>query len=322
MQLILLLGAGVSVPSGLPTAPELTDRLFHDAYHDDGAGNFSPGPDPDPQHGASDITRRVRELLRLLRIHDNDDIQRVGLAPRSGGFSSSGAIYRGTSTYEDLFFLCQQIGLWNIGLSDNSLTTPFMESIERKAQALLRGPSFERRLCDLATLGDQASFFIESVVADALRQKYLAGLDLVGELAATPTIDKLHIVTLNHDTLLEQYLSSNGLEFIDGFGEPDGDVRWSDDCVYDAPSPRVRVIKLHGSVNWYSFLHAGRAWTAIPLRADLAPAKDADGKLLTTWRGVYGDMHFRFNEVLRRCERMIMSGYGWGDTAISFQLDT
>jgi hypothetical protein len=159
-------------------------------------------------------------------------------------------------------------------------------------------------------------------VADALRQKYLAGLDLVGELAATPTIDKLHIVTLNHDTLLEQYLSSNGLEFIDGFGEPDGDVRWSDDCVYDAPSPRVRVIKLHGSVNWYSFLHAGRAWTAIPLRADLAPAKDADGKLLTTWRGVYGDMHFRFNEVLRRCERMIMSGYGWGDTAISFQLDT
>jgi hypothetical protein len=336
MQLILFLGAGVSVPSGLPTAEVLTDRLFSEVYHDDGKGTFSPGPGP--EFSASDVTERVRELLRLMRIHDIIDIQRVGLSPGAEGFTSSGAIYRGTSTYEDLFFLCQQISLWNSGLSDNSLTTPFMESIERKAQGLLRGASFEGRLWDLARLGQPASDFIESVVADALRQKYVAGFELVRELATAPGVEKLHLVTLNHDTLLEQYLTTNGVEFVDGFGGRDGDVRWSDDCVFDAPSPRVRILKLHGSVNWYSFARAGRARTAI-LETGVAAAKDGNGKLLTQrfrrpsflsginkmvsyQRGIYADIHFRFNEVLRQCERIIMSGYGWGDTAISFQLDT
>jgi hypothetical protein len=33
-------------------------------------------------------------------------------------------------------------------------------------------------------------------------------------------------------------------------------------------------------------------------------------------------MHFRFHQLLRRCKLMVMSGYGWGDTAINFRLDT
>lgn len=339
MQLILFLGAGVSVPSGLPTAATLTGRLLHDPYHDDGDGNFSPGPIANPQCGEVDLAQRIREFLQLLRTYDSADILRVGLTPRGDGYMSSGAIYRGTTTYEDLYFLCQQISLWNCGLSDNSLTTSFMESIERIAQGLFRGQSLEARLCDLATLGDQAAIYIETVVADNLRQNYVRGFDLIRELSTAPEVGKLYIVTLNHDTLLEQYLSAKDIGYIDGFGEPDGDVRWSEDSVYDAPSPWVRIVKLHGSVNWYSFLHAGRAQAAIPLNADPASPKDASAKVLTPWarrpsflsginktvhyqRGIFGDMHFRFSEVLRKCERMIMSGFGWSDSAIAFQLDT
>lgn len=33
-------------------------------------------------------------------------------------------------------------------------------------------------------------------------------------------------------------------------------------------------------------------------------------------------MHFRFHQLLRQCELMVMSGYGWGDTAINFRLET
>jgi hypothetical protein len=146
-------------------------------------------------------------------------------------------------------------------------------------------------------------------------------------------------VTLNHDTLLEQYLSANNIPYIDGFGEPDGDVRWAEDSVYDALMPRVRLLKLHGSINWYSFSRAGRAHTAIPLNADPSHRKDANGEALTALtrrpsflsgtnktvhyqNGIFGDMHFRFAEVLRKCERMIISGFGWSDSAITFQLDT
>jgi hypothetical protein len=212
-----------------------------------------------------------------------------------------------------------------------------MEYIEGRAHGLLSGRSTKARMSDLATLGEQARGFIESVVAETLRQKYRAGFKLILELAVSPQIKQLNIVTLNHDTLAEQFLAANGVEFVDGFGKRDGDVRWSDDRVYDAPSARVRLLKLHGSVNWYSFGDSA-ARTAILLRANPAAIKDGKGQQLEPFRGpsflsginkatayqrgIYADIHFRFYEILRSCDHMVMSGYGWGDTAINFQLDT
>jgi hypothetical protein len=336
MKLLLFLGAGVSVPSGLPTAAKLTDQILYDTNHHERKGLFSPGHHSVPSSQVSDLTHRIRRLLRFLIKHDARDIKRVGYYPTRDGIRSSGAIFRSTPTYEDLFFLCQQISLWNIGLSDNSLTTPFMDHIERRAHGLLSGRSTKARISDLAALGGPSCAFIESVVAETLRQKYLAGFDLILELAASRQIRQLNIVTLNHDTLVEQFLAANGVGFVDGFGECDGDVRWSDDRVYDAPSARVRLLKLHGSVNWYSFGDSA-ARTAMLLGANPAAIKDGKGQQLEPFRGpsflsginkatayqrgIYADIHFRFHELLRSCDHMVMSGYGWGDTAINFQLD-
>lgn len=322
MKLLIFLGAGVSVPSHLPTAMELTDKLFSLPSLDD------------------EETRRIRGLLKLLREYDTADIGRVGLYQAGEGFRASGAIYRGgASTYEDLFYLCQQINLWCMGLSDNSQTTPFMESLERKAGELLNGASFDARMNDLAKLGRPACSYIESVAAQTLRQEYVAGFDLLLELALEPNIQELNIVTLNHDTLVEQFLSANEIEYVDGFGARDGDVRWSDDRVYENTNTRVRLLKLHGSVNWYSLKHGNIPKTAMLLGNDLSCARDASGselkaerltpsflsglhKSVSYHRGFFADVHFRFLELLRRCNRMIMSGYGWGDTAINFQIET
>ena len=38
-------------------------------------------------------------------------------------------------------------------------------------------------------------------------------------------------------------------------------------------------------------------------------------------QGIYADLHYRFHEALRQCDRMVMSGYGWGDTGITNQID-
>ena len=177
---------------------------------------------------------------------DTDDIQRVGAL---GDGTASGAIYRGAaSTYEDVFFLCQQISLWNIGLSDNSLTTPFMERIERKARPLLRGRRIAARLSDLASMGRLGCAFIESAVAKALRAKYRSGLDLILALAKSSKVQQLNIITLNHDTLVEQFLSAHKVPLVDGFGPQDGDVRWFDDSVYESaagPRPAVQASRLY-----------------------------------------------------------------------------
>lgn len=322
MKLLIFLGAGVSVPSQLPTAMELTDKLFQSSAIN------------------NEETRRVRGLLRLLQEYDTADIRRVGLYQHGEGFRASGAIYRGdASTYEDLFYLCQQLNLWCMGLSDNSQTTPFMESLERSAGALLNGTTLEARLNDLSKLGRPACSYIESVTAETLRREYVTGFDLLLELALDPTVEVLNIATLNHDTLVEQFLSEKGIDYVDGFGERDGDVRWSDDRVYENPCARIRLLKLHGSVNWYSFKHGSGLKTAILVGNDPSCARDASGvelraerlspsflsglnKSVSYHRGFYADVHFRFLELLRRCNRMIMSGYGWGDTAINFQLET
>lgn len=336
MKLILFLGAGVSAPSGLPTATQLMDRIMHGTYHQEESHIYRAGPCTDPALRAKDLTPRIRRLLKILMAHDIRDIKRVGYYPVRRGFRSSGAIYRGTSTYEDVFFLCQQISLWNTGLSDNSLTTPFMECIERMAGGYLFGRTIKARISDLATLGSQACDLIETVVADALRQKYCAGLDLLLELATTPAIEQLNIVTLNHDTLAEQCLSAHGVDFVDGFGSADGDVRWSDDRLYDSSTARVQILKLHGSVDWYRF--AGSARTAMVIGDSELTVNDGSGKRLkplflrpsflsginkATWyqRGIYADIHFRFHQLLRSCGHIVMSGYGWGDVAINFQLD-
>ena len=120
MKLILFLGAGVSAPSWLPTATQLMDRIMHGTYHQEESHIYCAGPCTDPALRAKDLTPRIRRLLKILMAHDIRDIKRVGYYPVRRGFRSSGAIYRGTSTYEDVFFLCQQISLWNTGLSDNS----------------------------------------------------------------------------------------------------------------------------------------------------------------------------------------------------------
>ena len=337
MKLILFLGAGVSVPSGLPKVDELTQSIFRKAYHQVSYNQFSLGHQPDSPLRAADVTTRIRRLLRLLSKHDERDIKRVGYSPADK--RSSGAIFRGPTTYEDLFYLCQQMSLWGNGLVDNSLVTPLMEIIERKSGGLLVGRSAMARMSNLGRLAEQACFFIESVVAGELQPKVMAGFDLIYELATASWIEQLNIVTLNHDTLVEQFLTEKKIDFADGFGERDGDVRWYADGVYDSDHTKVRILKLHGSVNWYSFSVNGRPQPAIFLGTDTEHIRDGQArqlkpqfrrpsflsginKAVAYQRGIYADMHFRFHQLLRQCELMIMSGYGWGDSAINFRLDT
>jgi hypothetical protein len=89
-------------------------------------------------------------------------------------------------------------------------------------------------------------------------------------------------------------------------------------------------------VDWYRF--SGSPKTAILLGNNPYTARDDAGKQLTPMfgrpsflsginkvasyqRGIYADIHFRFHQLLRTSDQIVMSGYGWGDTAINFQLD-
>lgn len=214
-----------------------------------------------------------------------------------------------------------------------------MDVVEQKAGNLLEGKNRDARIINLYHLAVEGARFIEWVVVEALHTEHTIGLDLVVELANSHEIDRLDIVTLNHDTLIEKLFTENNIRFVDGFGHQDGDVRWYDDSVYDAKNARVRLIKPHGSVNWHSFIVNGRPHPAIvvgqnsnPLQRYNEKSKELKShvktpsflsganKILSYNKGIYSDMFFRFHEFLREHELMVMSGYGWGDIAINYRL--
>jgi hypothetical protein len=312
MNLIVFFGAGISIPSGLPAAKELTDRIFAPRRFDD------------------ESNQKIQDLLELIRNYDQTDITSNGA---SAFFRSE------VPTYEDVFYLCQELVYWGNGWSDHSLTTAFLEKLQRQAGRFLAEKS--RSYSDLAIIHTArlCCDYITDTVAQTLRRSYVRGLDCLVDVAKSPMVSQLSIATLNHDTLVEQHLTACDIGFADGFGPRDGAVRWRDDATFDNPEIKARIFKLHGSVDWYQITDtAGGQRLAIVPETDLADIRNGAGASLSASpprpmiltglnksvsynRAAYSDFHFRFWDALRRSNRMVMCGYGWGDEAISAQIE-
>jgi hypothetical protein len=317
MKLILFLGSGVSRASGLPLAGELTEAILS-----------SPKVDsPYSRLREPELRERIKSLLRVMVDFETRDAKETN------------ALFRGPTSYEDLFHLCEEITNWRMGLADNSALSALIKALERRARPVLNGAHLAERLNDLGLLARDARLLIQSVTRTMLRAKEPAGLNLIVDLARCERISQLNIITLNHDTLVEQLMERNSVELVDGFGPPDGDVRWYDDRLYDTPLTAARLFKLHGSINWYRFLVDGLPRTAVVRGDSRGEVLDGQRKPLQRWikdasfltggnkairyqHGIYLDLLFRFQEVLRNCDVMLMCGYGWGDAAINLRLDT
>ncbi len=326
--MLLFLGSGVSVDSGLPGVIPLTDTLLNDDHFSETARSDNrPGSIPEAQ-----------ALLRFLAELDAHYLSSIAPYASKGTYACTGAAFRAYTSYEDLFYLCKQITQSGMGLADDATTGALVDIVEQRAGKLLNGDVPNARKIYLYHLAQRGSELIERVVAEQLHADKVKGLDLVLELALTNEIAHLDIVTLNHDTLVEQLLTQNGVSFIDGFGRPDGDVRWYNDSLYDkVGKDRIRIVKPHGSVNWYSPTVEGKPCPAIVVSNSLDSCRTADGALLAITlkkpsfltggnkvlaynRGIFSEMFHRFHLMLRENRRMVMSGYGWSDPGVNFRL--
>lgn len=336
--MLLFLGSGVSRASGLPGVKEITNRILNDACDSDAERTRQYRWSGHDKHQSTGLVRKAQRLLRLLA--QIDEHYRISIAPsESGGqYRHTGSIYRQDTTYEDLFYLAEQIRDCCVGLTDEAPVGAFVDIVEQRAGDLLESENRDARIINMYHLAAEAVRYIEWAVADSLQVEHVTGLDLIVELARSDQIDRLDIITLNHDTLVETLLAEKNINVADGFGAIDGDVRWHDDRVYDADNARVRLVKLHGSINWYKFRVSDPQLAAIMPGADPLQCHDANGrklesalrtpsflsgvnKILAYNKGVYADVFFRFHQFLREHRTIIMSGYGWADTAINFRLE-
>ena len=70
----------------------------------------------------------------------------------------------------------------------------------------------------------------------------------VGRQGISQPVDYL---VLNYDTIVEDSLAIERIPYADGLSG--GATAWWDDSAFDADGVSTRVIKLHGSINWYQF---------------------------------------------------------------------
>lgn len=334
--MLLFLGSGVSVPSNLPSVQQITDLVL---------GNESglvrrqpPGLDPVTldSYLAPEASDDVYFFLRVLRDIDNESRREMACYWAGKQYKKSGAIYRDCTTYEDLFSMCEQIRWNGEGLNDEASVCALVELAQLRAYGILGIGGRSSRLVRLYSLARQATRLIELVVSKSLYCTCPVGLDVVPILASVGALD---IVTLNHDTLVEQVLSGAKIPFSDGFGPPDGAVRWQDNFSLQRPDMGVRLIKPHGSINWKTFLVGPSVKLGLveDIERDGWMDKDGNelrpylrqsnfltgaGKLVSYNSGIFAEMTYQFHHALRSNDLLVMSGYGWGDIGVNLRIES
>ena len=299
--MILFLGSGVSLASGLPSVAAIQEALLSDVSN-------------------PTIVRFLKTLIEL----DSDYLQHS--APSfsfKGNIVHTGQIYRTQTTYEDLFYLASQVVTNGEGLKADLNAEALTQLLCKHCKSFLNGETLDEKKICLHKLCNQNKYFIENTVANLLKSDQIVGLDLVLELAKSKNLQHLNIVTLNHDILVEQVLTQHQIAYTDGFvtGEEENLRIFKD---FYAESEKIKVLKPHGSVSWWrrggSQVVQSEDIFNPNLRLGRCPSfLTGVGKINSYNQGIFADQHFRFVECLRNNCTIVMSGYGWADLPYNFQ---
>jgi hypothetical protein len=226
MVVTFLLGAGVSIPAGLPSTTQLTELILHDDGFRLRGGRFIPVKvEAHDRHfvGNRDPVERIQAYLRMLRKE---------IACRL-------SVREDEVNYEQICDLAWRIYRQVSGEDQDPILLPFVRSILPDLPGDTCSP-----LDPFTYICEALCVFLRPSEGD------LSYLRLFREAALDPEFDLLRIFTLNHDEVLETYCEREGLSYYDGLGALDGSLRWLDLAGYAGRSEKVHIWKLHGSRRW------------------------------------------------------------------------
>lgn len=339
MRLVLVLGAGIS-RDVLPLTSSLTEIIL--------AGKTNERP--------SRLAQRHTDGTYFLderSLGDVDCVRRViGYLTWLRHFIASASEQE--PDYEALYFACQQVHDVKYGNLDNAILRPFLRIDSRQARRAASGSPFG--VLSPMNITREAMRYTAWVVASALwhplddatlATRLRHEHRLVLEAAKDKAVTHLDIVTLNHDTLLERSLRLEGIPFEDGFRRPKEGPRLG----HRPSKPRVwrgfrfkrrhkiRLIKVHGSVDWWRVRPEGGDWrTQEFVASDLMPLRttDASGRawtdpldqqplvLIGTFNKILEyaspfplDRYVVFRRALKRSDHVVVSGYSFRDQAVN-----
>lgn len=327
-----LFGSGVSVPARMPSVSQITEKVLSGngvMRHPD--GNYYFGQPLYAHAGFPDeyIPRIVTFLKRL-----SVEIKQYYISYPER-----------VVNYEDLFYVAAQIHDSELGEYDNPIVQAFIDKILPDIEPLFEGQSNEiRRKWKLHEIATETTHYIHDIVWHSLTTQPvdLDYLLCVKDACQAKEISSVDLFTLNHDTVIEQFLDRCHVKYTEGFGPPINDVRYWSPEKFEDHAYNVRLFKLHGSVNWFLFrpnTATGRnEAVGIPLGGDFWHTRNPDGelqlpldgrpvllagtfnKMLQYTTGIYADLYCQMYSSLQETEILILCGYGFGDKGINTRL--
>ncbi|TKJ42525.1 hypothetical protein CEE37_02225 [candidate division LCP-89 bacterium B3_LCP] len=338
MKIALFLGSGVSKETGLPMSDGITKSLLYDDWHNYTGSIYMPGPPPDVTFRMRNCVPLIQKYLRFLKDYSDRYYTQWN---------------RSEANYEDLFFLTKQVQDEGIE-TENPAIASFYNEIKKELDFWCKGKTQQQ--INIKRISFDACNFIQNVIHSKLYTSIEPkGMQLISDLvdlSVNYKISSLDIFTLNHDLLIEKLLTKNKIWFKDGFERSENPIRYfKRNWRLDTPE-RVRLIKLHGSINWFRIkqyednLWNENIWDKDVFHTDkycsyrnidqiefrrhlpnnetshLIPEliTGTDNKHLSYTFGLISEMHRRFHDSLKSTKKIIMSGYGWNDRGINARL--
>lgn len=331
-KIAFLLGSGVSIPAGLPSMHEITEKVISgvgithcsdDSYCFGDASYYQMGfPD--------EYVPRIIIFLKRIKIEIDLYYHRLKYRP---------------TNYEDLYYIAKQVHDSETFEYDNPIAKPFIDKIIPDLKVLFHSKKSEiKSKWTLSELADESTKYIHDIVWNMLSTPpaRLDHLNIIKDFCIDEEISKVDIFTLNHDTLLEQLFSNEKIVLNDGFSAAKNKIRQFDSSFFKLDTDNTRLIKLHGSINWFRYRPDGGDWSnefiGIPLNQDFWHVKDSndtflfplDGrpklligtynKMLSYVGGIYSELHYQFYNILKEKNIIVVIGYGFGDRGINTKI--
>jgi len=244
-----------------------------------------------------------------------------------------------TVTYEDIYYLAEQLYNEESGNMDNPAIEPFRREFVGRVHDLFVDTQRDEYQ-NLNEISNDAMVFIKCAVSHYLSTKSKPiGFDFIIELLRSNNFGTINIFTLNHDIILEKALNEGKVEYCDGFDKLINNVRWFEPALYDQ-NALPHIFKLHGSINWMNLQTFNFKGIGIPNCKDNEDLRTQSGEILSHlpsipiilsgtynkenryYYDIIAEMHWRFFQALRYSSTslIIIAGYGWSDRSINGRL--
>jgi hypothetical protein len=331
----VLLGSGASWPKGDKSVRTLTEKVLdgrdYIRHSDRQYVKAPPNPGLPPwEETVGAVTSFLRRLECFVRPYHERIIGR-------------------DVNYEDLYYVIRQLEDEESGELDDPLVATARREISDALAALqcefLRSLGPEPR--SVVEVTTESARYIASVVVRELQDEAerLDHLSWIKNACDKAPGCIASLFTVNHDCVLERFLTSSGIGFVDGFEATgaEGVRHWRPSALQET-NGRLSLLKLHGSIDWHRIRPDGEAdWyeeriASLASSIDPASIDGADGrrwmavdphplilvgtfnKIVAYTTGVFLDLYAAFRERLRRTETLVVCGYGFGDKGINQQI--